>query len=32
LLREFVAEHLHDGAARALTAFAAWDNFADGAA
>ncbi len=32
LLREFLAEHLHDGGARALTAFAAWDNLADGAA
>jgi DNA repair protein RecO (recombination protein O) len=32
LLREFLSEHLHDGAGRALTAFAAWDNLADGAA
>ena len=32
LLREFLSEHLHDGGARALTAFAAWDNLADGAA
>jgi DNA repair protein RecO (recombination protein O) len=32
LLREFLAEHLHDGGKRALTAFAAWDNLADGAA
>lgn len=32
LLREFLAEHLHDGGARALTAFAAWDDLADGAA
>ncbi len=32
LLREFLAEHVHDGGGRALTAFAAWDNLADGAA
>lgn len=32
LLREFLAEHIHDGGARPLTAFASWDNLADGTA
>lgn len=30
LLREFLAEHLHDGGHRSLPAYAAWDDLAEG--